>query len=114
MLLKTTLTPDFIFLQIFLSAGHDGMILLWDVITGNQIKTFQNHIVGQGYGAVFDAKWSPDGTMMAATDSHGQLLLFGLGSIPSKILQVCKFQKCIAFLVQIHRGCLESNIQFKI
>lgn len=76
--------------QIFLSAGHDGMILLWDVITGNQIKTFQNHIVGQGYGAVFDAKWSPDGTMMAATDSHGQLLLFGLGSVPPKMLQLPK------------------------
>jgi bromodomain and WD repeat domain containing protein 1/3 len=38
-----------------------------------------NNIEGQGYGAVFDAKWSPDGTKVAATDSHGHLLVLGLG-----------------------------------
>ena len=37
-------------------------------------------IEGQGHGAVFDSKWSPDGQSFAATDSHGYLLYFGFGS----------------------------------
>ena len=37
-------------------------------------------IEGQGHGAVFDCKWSPDGQSFAATDSHGYMLYFGFGS----------------------------------
>lgn len=37
-------------------------------------------IEGQGHGAVFDCKFSPDGQSFAATDSHGYLSLFGFGS----------------------------------
>lgn len=37
-------------------------------------------IEGQGHGAVFDCKWSPDGQSFAATDSHGFFLYFGFGS----------------------------------
>ncbi|GAB0097421.1 bromodomain and WD repeat-containing protein 3 [Sergentomyia squamirostris] len=65
---------------ILLSAGHDGQIFLWDVYKGETIANFVNHIEGQGHGGVFDAKWSPDGTMVAATDSHGHILMFGFGS----------------------------------
>lgn len=36
-------------------------------------------IEGQGHGAVFDCKFSPDGQHFACTDSHGHLLLFGFG-----------------------------------
>jgi bromodomain and WD repeat domain-containing protein 1/3 len=36
-------------------------------------------IEGQGHGAVFDCKFSPDGNHFACTDSHGHLLLFGFG-----------------------------------
>lgn len=43
------------------------------------MASFVNHIEGQGHGGVFDAKWSPDGTMIAATDSHGHILVFGFG-----------------------------------
>lgn len=71
-----------------MSAGHDGLILLWNVVTGKMIASFQNNIENQGHGSVFDAKWSPDGTMLAATDSHGQILMFGLGSKPARMLQV--------------------------
>ncbi len=35
-------------------------------------------------GAVFDARWSPDGTMITATDSHGHVLFFGLGRDATK------------------------------
>lgn len=35
---------------------------------------------GQGYGAIFDAKWSPDGLTISASDSHGDILTFGFGT----------------------------------
>lgn len=66
--------------HVLLSAGHDGQIFLWDIYTGRTINSFVNYIEGQGNGGVFDAKWSPDGTMIGATDSHGHLLMFGFGS----------------------------------
>ncbi len=37
-------------------------------------------IEGQGHGAVFDCKFTPDGQRFACTDSHGHLLIFGFGS----------------------------------
>lgn len=62
-----------------LSAGHDGQLFIWDILRGSLIFSFTNNIEGQGYGAIFDAKWSPDGNTFAASDSHGHLLLFGYG-----------------------------------
>lgn len=70
--------------HVLLSAGHDGQVFLWDVENGVSIAEFMNDIDGQGHGGVFDAKWSPDGTMFAATDSHGHLLIYGLGIGPDK------------------------------
>ncbi|XP_076372727.1 bromodomain and WD repeat-containing protein 3-like isoform X2 [Tachypleus tridentatus] len=66
--------------RILLSAGHDGRIVLWDIISGVMIKSFFNTIEGQGHGAVFDCKFSSDGFMFASTDSHGHISIFGLGS----------------------------------
>lgn len=66
--------------RVILSAGHDGQLIIWDVLNTEPMACFQNFIEGQGNGAVFDAKWSPDGTMLAATDSHGHLLIYGFGS----------------------------------
>ncbi|XP_071800548.1 bromodomain and WD repeat-containing protein 3-like isoform X2 [Asterias amurensis] len=66
--------------RIFLSAGHDGLIILWDLDTGNKIFSYYNNIEGQGHGAMFDCKFSPDGQYIAATDSHGHLAIFGWGS----------------------------------
>ncbi|EDV53876.1 bromodomain and WD repeat-containing protein 3 [Drosophila erecta] len=65
--------------HVLLSAGHDGQVFLWDIEQGVCVANFFNDIDGQGHGSVFDAKWSPDGTMIAATDSHGHILIFGLG-----------------------------------
>jgi len=65
--------------NLLISAGHDGQIIVWDIYKGVLVKSFLNTIEGQGYGAVYDAKWSPDGLMAAATDSHGHLLIFCLG-----------------------------------
>ena len=49
----------------------------------SDVKTFKFpklQIEGQGHGAVFDCKFSPDGHTLAATDSHGHLLLMGFGN----------------------------------
>ncbi|XP_053988016.1 PH-interacting protein [Hylaeus volcanicus] len=71
--------------RVILSAGHDGQLIIWDVLNTEPIACFQNFIEGQGNGAVFDAKWSPDGTVLAATDSHGHLLIYGFGSGVQKL-----------------------------
>ncbi|XP_013108682.2 bromodomain and WD repeat-containing protein 3 [Stomoxys calcitrans] len=70
--------------HVLLSAGHDGQVFLWDIEKGESVAHFVNNIDGQGHGGVFDAKWSPDGTMIAATDSHGHILIFGLGVGPDR------------------------------
>ncbi|KRT78658.1 WD40 domain-containing protein, partial [Oryctes borbonicus] len=66
--------------HIVLSAGHDGQLYVWNILQGKSVVHFTNNIEGQGYGAVFDAKWSPCGNMIAASDSHGHILIFGFGS----------------------------------
>ncbi|KAK4329631.1 hypothetical protein Pmani_000034 [Petrolisthes manimaculis] len=65
--------------RLILSAAHDGQLMIWDIFSGSLVWSFKNTIEGQGYGALFDAKWSPDGFTIAATDSHGHLILFGIG-----------------------------------
>lgn len=65
---------------VLLSAGHDGHIFIWNILQGSSLAQFVNNIEGQGHGAVFDAKWSPDGNSFAATDSHGHILTFGFGT----------------------------------
>lgn len=76
--------------HVLLSAGHDGQVFLWDIEQGVCVAQFFNDIDGQGHGSVFDAKWSPDGTMIAATDSHGHMLIFGLGIGTEKYKLVCE------------------------
>lgn len=71
--------------RLILSAGHDGQLIIWDVLNIESIACFQNSVEGQGNCAIFDAKWSPDGTMLAATDSNGHLLMFGFGSGAEKL-----------------------------
>ncbi|XP_056150331.1 PH-interacting protein [Lampris incognitus] len=66
--------------RILFSAGHDGNCIVWDLTRGVKIRSYFNMIEGQGHGAVFDCKCSPDGQHFAATDSHGHLLIFGFGS----------------------------------
>lgn len=47
---------------------------------GSTLLSFLFQIEGQGHGAVFDCKFTPDGQRFACTDSHGHLLIFGFGS----------------------------------
>jgi len=80
-----------------LSAGHDGKIFLWNIITGEVLVSFQNSIEGQGFAALFDAKWSPDGTMFSVTDSQGHLLTYGLGIEFSRCRKVYNFTFILLF-----------------
>uniref|UniRef100_A0A336MD76 CSON013811 protein n=1 Tax=Culicoides sonorensis TaxID=179676 RepID=A0A336MD76_CULSO len=66
--------------HICLSAGHDGQLFVWDVFEGVILCKFKNIVEHQMHGGIYDAKWSPDGLMVAATDSHGHILMFGFGS----------------------------------
>uniref|UniRef100_A0A8D0D7S8 Bromodomain and WD repeat domain containing 1 n=1 Tax=Sander lucioperca TaxID=283035 RepID=A0A8D0D7S8_SANLU len=66
--------------RIILSAGHDGNVFIWDLLRGTNTQHYFNMIEGQGHGAVFDCKFTPDGHRFACTDSHGHLLIFGFGS----------------------------------
>lgn len=70
--------------RIFLSASHDGSIIIWDIERGRTIKKFINkaeplEIQGDVKASIYDLKFSPDGNMIAATDSYGCLSLFGYG-----------------------------------
>uniref|UniRef100_A0A8C9VKR5 Bromodomain and WD repeat domain containing 1 n=1 Tax=Scleropages formosus TaxID=113540 RepID=A0A8C9VKR5_SCLFO len=66
--------------RIMLSAGHDGNVFIWDITKGSKTQHYFNMIEGQGHGAVFDCKFSPDGQRFACTDSHGHLVILGFGS----------------------------------
>lgn len=76
-----TLEPHPLTGNVFLSAGHDGYLKVWDISTSSCLFSSRNIIDMQGHAAVYDAKWSPgDGNIICATDSHGHLLFFGNGS----------------------------------
>ncbi len=70
--------------NLLLSSAHDGQIMVWDLASGEYLFKHKNLVEenGQerGHAAVYDAKWSPDGLSVAASDSHGQILFVGHGS----------------------------------
>ncbi|XP_022655767.1 PH-interacting protein-like isoform X2 [Varroa destructor] len=66
--------------RILYTGGHDGRVIIWDMTTSKAIKTFFNFFEGQGFGAMFDLKVSPNGLTFCATDSHGHLSIYGIGS----------------------------------
>ncbi|XP_011333353.2 PH-interacting protein isoform X2 [Ooceraea biroi] len=76
--------------RVILSAGHDGQLIIWDVLNTEPIACYQNFVEGQGNCSVYDAKWSPDGTMFVATDSNGHLMMYGFGSGVEKLKIVPK------------------------
>ncbi|XP_065906501.1 bromodomain and WD repeat-containing protein 3-like isoform X2 [Dysidea avara] len=66
--------------RVLLSAGHDGLLKMWDMFTGVCIKTFHNlYEEEEGESSVFECRFSMDGLSFAATDALGHLILFGFG-----------------------------------
>lgn len=66
--------------RLLLSSGHDGYVIIWNILSGRLLRKFYNRIENEGHGCLFDTKWSPSNDMLAATDSHGYLTIFGFGS----------------------------------
>lgn len=66
--------------RILLSAGHDGLLTIWDMLVGVALKTVKVEGEEGNPAAIFDCKFSPDGSMCAAVDMNGYLTLLGLGS----------------------------------
>ncbi|KAI9014116.1 hypothetical protein DFJ74DRAFT_277025 [Hyaloraphidium curvatum] len=56
--------------RVFLSAGHDGKLVLWDIVTGRAIKELLCDF------SVLEARFSEDGTRIVAVDSVGYVHLF--------------------------------------
>ena len=50
------------------------------MMLGLKLWQYRLEHTGEGVPCIFDCRWSPDGFMIAAADSHGYLTLFGLGS----------------------------------
>ncbi|XP_030752508.1 PH-interacting protein isoform X2 [Sitophilus oryzae] len=66
--------------DVILSTGHDGQLLVWDLNKGEIVSKYLNAIQGQENGGIYDAKWDPEGSVIAASDSYGNILTFGFGS----------------------------------
>uniref|UniRef100_A0A0K2UST4 Bromo domain-containing protein n=1 Tax=Lepeophtheirus salmonis TaxID=72036 RepID=A0A0K2UST4_LEPSM len=66
--------------NILLSAAHDGCIMMWSLKFQKCLMKYNNVIPSEENAALYDAKWTPDGTSVACTDSLGHLLIFGFGS----------------------------------
>ncbi|OQV14435.1 Bromodomain and WD repeat-containing protein 1 [Hypsibius exemplaris] len=65
--------------NVYLTAGHDAKLILWSLVDGSKLCAFQQWVPGHGHSPFVDAKWSPDGTMIAAVDMFGNLNIYGPG-----------------------------------
>lgn len=65
--------------RVLLTAGHDGLVMVWDMFAGECLTKI--HIDGDdgNPAAIFDCKFSTDGLMCAAVDMNGYLTLLGFG-----------------------------------
>lgn len=68
--------------RIFISASHDGSLIIWDIERAKVIQKFHNIVESpesRTNASIYDLKFSPDGNMIAATDSYGFVSFFGTG-----------------------------------
>ena len=59
--------------NVLLSAGHGGRLLIWNIIKEEVISNLLEE------EPVFNAKWDPSGSTIAATDLAGHLSIYGIG-----------------------------------
>lgn len=74
------LTAHPVYREYVISAGHDGLLMVWNIYEGAVVKRHQNQTPHSGNGALFDFAISPDGTLVATVDSHGRLSVYGVGT----------------------------------
>lgn len=65
--------------RVLLSASHDGLVKVWDMLMGVCLHTVTMDGEDEP-SSIFDCKFSPDGLMCAAVDMSGNLTLMGFGS----------------------------------
>ncbi|KAL6076121.1 Bromodomain and WD repeat-containing protein 3 [Balamuthia mandrillaris] len=61
--------------RLFLSAGYDGLVILWDMREGKPIKIHKN-----SNNQLYDGRFAQDGSHFAVSDHEGHLTLYGTGS----------------------------------
>ncbi|CAG8568029.1 10642_t:CDS:10 [Acaulospora morrowiae] len=67
--------------KIFMSAGYDDRIVVWNVDQREELKCNEPHHRNDGGNETFefyDGKWREDGVMFAVTDNVGKCYLIGL------------------------------------
>ncbi|XP_062215850.1 uncharacterized protein LOC133916256 isoform X3 [Phragmites australis] len=60
--------------RIAMSAGYDGMTIIWDIWEGKPVQIYET-----GHFKLVDGKFSPDGTSLILTDEIGQIFIIGTG-----------------------------------
>ncbi|KAI8471016.1 MAG: hypothetical protein J3K34DRAFT_520916 [Monoraphidium minutum] len=71
--------------RLALSAGYDGLTAVWDPRAGEVLRIFDSAdtfpLAGRWTDVlpIVDAKWSPDGAQIAASDAAGCLSVYSLG-----------------------------------
>ena len=68
--------------NVLLSAGHDGRLLIWDIIKGEVMSNLVEE------EPILGAKWDPFGSTIAATDLTGHLSIYGIGIM----VQIIRFK----------------------
>lgn len=63
--------------RYLLTAGHDGRIAVWDIMTGERLKGWTSEYDGE-VTCVHDCRFSPDGFSMVSTDSYGCVTLYSI------------------------------------
>lgn len=64
--------------DLIVSAGYDGMCLIWDVPTLSCVQKIANSDDASKNQSIFDAALSPDGTMIAFADDSGHVTINGI------------------------------------
>eukprot|EP01134_Creolimax_fragrantissima_P007321 CFRG7321T1 len=63
--------------NVVMTAGHDGRLILWDIVRGCCLKMLWNHDEAMQYNESFaDGRFSPDGLSIAMTDTFGHVCLY--------------------------------------
>jgi len=57
--------------SLIATGGADGMVKIWDAMTGQNVQTLQGHA-----REIFDVAWSPDGERIASADGGGTMLIW--------------------------------------
>ncbi|KII67448.1 Bromodomain and WD repeat-containing protein 1 [Thelohanellus kitauei] len=96
------------FQSIFLTAGHDGRIIIWDFLAQDPIIKILFNKVNEGVGAVFDAKFSPANFSIAATDNHGNVCIYGMETSEDFIA----FPDQQFFHTDYRPICVEDNVTY--